>query len=267
MARFLNTSKAYAEITDLVCKASSRLVLISPYIKMPPQLMSRLTDFANKGGKTTIVYGKTDLKENTLDELLHLKNLDLRFLKDLHAKCFFNETRMVITSLNLHDYSQQNNYEMGILLRNDGDSSLFREAAEEASFIIRASIPHERATTAEYKQKDISPSFAHEPPKLFENKTPKKPSASEDKKSSASEKLAGGLASALSSIFGPEKGHCIKCGNEIDFDPEKPYCPECYSIWSKWKNVDYPAEFCHKCGKPRKTTMAKPLCKGCYDKS
>jgi ribosomal protein L40E len=266
LAEFLNTQKAYAEITDLVCKAQRYLVFISPYIKMPPQLMVRLSDFASKGGKTTIVYGKEELKANTLEELSQIKNLDLKFLKDLHAKCFYNETHMVITSLNLHDYSQNNNYEMGILLKRDVDSSLFREAVEEASFIIRSAVPHETPKPVEYKLNDKSPSFVHETPKTIEYRPRPKASVIEEKKSSTTDKIVGGLTSAFSGIFGPEQGHCIHCGKQIDYDREKPYCPDCYSTWSKWKNVEYAEKVCHKCGESHKTSMAKPICRKCYAK-
>jgi hypothetical protein len=42
MAEFLNTSKAYAEIEAIVNKTKGKLVLISPYIKIPELLLARL---------------------------------------------------------------------------------------------------------------------------------------------------------------------------------------------------------------------------------
>ena len=42
MAEFLNTSKAYAEIEDIINKTKNKLVLISPYIKIPEPLLERL---------------------------------------------------------------------------------------------------------------------------------------------------------------------------------------------------------------------------------
>ncbi|APV45382.1 PLD-like domain-containing protein [Dehalogenimonas formicexedens] len=266
MAEFLNTQNAYAAITDIVAKAQHQLVLITPYIKMPSQLMQRLMYYDKNGGNTIIVCRKDDLKEDTLQELLNLKHLDLRYLKELHAKCFYNESCMVITSLNLHDYSQQNNYEMGILLKNDADSTLFNEAVKEANFITGSAVPHESPKTTTYKPKELSIAFIRENPTRVNHNPKPRVQITDSKKQSSTDKVIGGLAAALSGIFGPEQGHCIKCGSKIDFDPEKPYCPDCYAVWSKWKNVDYPAEFCHSCGKSHKTTMAKPLCRNCYDK-
>ena len=61
------------------------------------------------------------------------------FCKNLHAKCYLNENRCIITSLNLYEFSQINNNEMGILLSKDEDSDVYRDAYEEAQRIVRIS--------------------------------------------------------------------------------------------------------------------------------
>ena len=42
MAKFLNTSKAYAEIEEIISKTNNKVVLISPNIKIPELLLARL---------------------------------------------------------------------------------------------------------------------------------------------------------------------------------------------------------------------------------
>ena len=56
--------------------------------------------------------------------------------EDLHAKCCYNEKSMVIISLNLHEHSQQHNRGMGVLLNSKEDSNVFKEAQNEAEFIV-----------------------------------------------------------------------------------------------------------------------------------
>ncbi len=46
----------------------------------------------------------------------------LSFCKNLHAKCYLNESECIISSLNLYEFSQINNNEMGILIRKYEDS-------------------------------------------------------------------------------------------------------------------------------------------------
>jgi hypothetical protein len=135
MVEFLNTSKAYAEIESIVSKTKSKLVLISPFIKVPESLLKRLKYVDEKGVRIVVVCRKKDLKDEVRSDLKQLKNLELRFDANLHAKCFYNEESMVITSLNLQE-SQLNNREMGVLLSLTDDPDVFNEARAEAEFIV-----------------------------------------------------------------------------------------------------------------------------------
>jgi hypothetical protein len=50
-----------------------------------------------------------------------------------------NEEMCIITSLNLYEFSQVNNNEMGILIQRSEDGQLYKDAYEEAQRIIRIS--------------------------------------------------------------------------------------------------------------------------------
>lgn len=63
----------------------------------------------------------------------------LSFCKNLHAKCYLNEAECIISSLNLYEFSQVNNNEMGISIRKYEDVEVFKDAYEEAQRIIRIS--------------------------------------------------------------------------------------------------------------------------------
>jgi len=51
----------------------------------------------------------------------------------------FNEDSCIITSLNLYEFSQVNNNEMGIFVTRADDTELYKDAYEEAQRIIRIS--------------------------------------------------------------------------------------------------------------------------------
>ena len=148
MVEFLNKDKAYAELVDIVNKAESQLVLLSPYIKIPDYLLERLKFKAQQGIKIIVVCREKDLKTEVRSQLKQIKNLELRFDEVLHAKCFYNDKSMVITSLNSHEHSQQHNREMGILLDSKEDSSVFKEALNEAKFIVSSAREDSRTKTS-----------------------------------------------------------------------------------------------------------------------
>ena len=50
-----------------------------------------------------------------------------------------NENMCIVTSLNLYEFSQVNNNEMGVLIQRADDGSLYKDAYDEAQRIIRIS--------------------------------------------------------------------------------------------------------------------------------
>ena len=139
MAKFLNTSATNYFLEELIKSASDRLILISPFLKLNDRIKELLEDKNRLKIDVRIVYGKNELQ---LDEISWLKELSFvrtSFCKNLHAKCYLNEETCIVTSLNLYEFSQVNNNEMGVAFNRSEDSDLYREAYEEAQRIIRIS--------------------------------------------------------------------------------------------------------------------------------
>ena len=239
MAHFANTSKAYAAIEDAVDKARDKVVLISPYIDIPASLLHRLKYIDSKGVKIVVVCRKTNLKPDVKDELKQLRNLDLRFDEELHAKCFYNEETMVITSLNLLEFSQQHNREMGILLSLNDDREVFEDARKESEFIIDAA-------EKDSAFKTIVGQFM------------------EGARATVTAIADSGWAEETAVRKSKNQGYCIRCKKQIPFDREKPYCPECFRKWNKDPN--YKESYCHSCGKEADVKFDHHLCLTCYRK-
>jgi len=139
MAKFLNTSGTTYHLEELIKKSSDRLILISPYLKLNERIKELLEDKNRLKIDIRIVYGKSDLQPEEINWLKNLTFIRTSFCKNLHAKCYMNENECIITSLNLYEFSQINNNEMGVLISRDSDSQLYSDAYEEAQRIIRIS--------------------------------------------------------------------------------------------------------------------------------
>ncbi len=61
------------------------------------------------------------------------------FVKSSCKKCYLNESKCIITSMNLYEFSQINNNEMGIYLDKQDDQAAYKDAYEEVQRIIRIS--------------------------------------------------------------------------------------------------------------------------------
>jgi phosphatidylserine/phosphatidylglycerophosphate/cardiolipin synthase-like enzyme len=245
MAVFLTTRGTTSELEKIINNAVDGVVLISPFIKIPDSLFQNLKTADQRGVKISVVHGKSQLEPETLKRLTELRNAKLYFFKNLHAKCYFNEKSMVITSLNLYDFSEVNNREMGVLITKQEDEVAYNEAAREARMIIaladRSDLNTqvtEQAKARPQKQREI-----REPKSIWHRD----------------------LSDIFSAFFGKSNGFCIGCRTKIDFDEYRPYCPACYAKWAK--NKRQKANYCHECGRQSTTTINKPRCRSCYEKA
>ena len=139
MAKFLNTSATNYFLEELIKSASDRLILISPFLKLNDRMRELLADKNRLKIDVRIVYGKSELQPQEIEWLRGLTYIRTSFCKNLHAKCYMNEEMCIVTSLNLYEFSQVNNNEMGILIQRSEDSQLYKDAYEEAQRIIRIS--------------------------------------------------------------------------------------------------------------------------------
>lgn len=139
MAKFLNTSATNYFLEELIKDAKDRLILISPFLKLNDRMKELLADKNRLKIDVRIVYGKSELQPEEINWLKELTYIRTSFCKNLHAKCYLNEELCIITSLNLYEFSQINNNEMGVLIRRSDDADLYKDAYEEAQRIIRIS--------------------------------------------------------------------------------------------------------------------------------
>lgn len=139
MAKFLNTSATNYFLEELIKDAKDRLILISPFLKLNDRMKELLADKNRLKIDVRIVYGKSELQPEEINWLKELTYIRTSFCKNLHAKCYLNEDLCIITSLNLYEFSQVNNNEMGVLIRRAEDAELYKDAYEEAQRIIRIS--------------------------------------------------------------------------------------------------------------------------------
>lgn len=139
MAKFLNTSGTTYHLEELIKKATDRLVLISPYLQFNERIKELLEDKNRLKIDIRIVYGKSELSPKEINWLKELAFVRTSFCKNLHAKCYLNEHECIITSLNLYEFSQVNNNEMGVLIDKNNDSQLYADTYEEVLRIIRIS--------------------------------------------------------------------------------------------------------------------------------
>jgi phosphatidylserine/phosphatidylglycerophosphate/cardiolipin synthase-like enzyme len=138
MPKYLRTSGITAEVEELIREARERLYIISPYLKLSDNIRELLNDKEREKAEVRIIFGKQELNPTEMSYLQNLKYVRLYFSKNLHAKCYLNENKMIISSMNLYEFSQQNNREMGILIERkvEADKPVYEDAWKDIDSIL-----------------------------------------------------------------------------------------------------------------------------------
>lgn len=240
MAKFLNTRKAVSEIEDLIKNAGQTLTLISPYLKLSKDFKELLAYRNSKDKITTVIFGKQELNPDEMKFLQGLQFIILKYHEDLHAKCYTNDDKMIITSLNLYEFSMANNKEMGVIIeKNDpSDAQLFADASKEVDYITQTSQRFDFGVSKNIQIKPLDSSPTNNKANTSKNTT-------------------------------NASGYCIRTGAKIPFNPEKPLSYEAYQIWSQFSDPDYPEKFCHFTGESSKgeTSVKRPILRKNWQKA
>ena len=102
-----------------------------------------------------IIYGKRGLKSDEREWIDSIPSIELCFRETLHAKLYLNEKQAVLTSMNLYQFSEKNNDEMGILVSKNARIRSFtiREDFEGSRAYCRPKRKNPRGpTTATYSK-------------------------------------------------------------------------------------------------------------------
>ena len=195
-AMLLRFDEGVAEvILDVIKEANKELIIVSPYLKLWDEAKGALQSARKRKVDITFVLRLEGKLFRTPDfDWLEENDLDWVAIEDLHAKIYLNEETVVLSSMNLYEYSAQRNLEFAYILTDEVSKTRVREYIKELV---------------------------------------------------------------------PSGAFCIRCGQNIEPNPNKPLCYPDYKTWARYKRRDYPEKFCFRCGESAKTTMADPYCDNC----
>ncbi|WNG13437.1 hypothetical protein F0U63_01240 [Cystobacter fuscus] len=237
----LNTDETISKLVSLIKNARKQVLLVSPYVTLgrEDRIGQAIRAALNNKVSVVLIFRLDDdfqafvrTYSEYLEELT-ARGLLIRVLPKLHAKLYWSESEVIISSLNLLSSSFLSSIEVGLWSQESADVALVRQ------FIGQEIEPH-----------------------LL--------SAEDIKKRAATN--AGGDTHFTRSVRQTERsrapvamqGVCIRCATGIALNPEKPYCWDDFQKWAEYENADYEDRFCHGCGKEFPATMNKPLCRSCY---
>lgn len=284
MATFLTGNDLNAQLENLFECADEYLILISPYIKLHDRYASALkAKKDNPTLKIIVVFGKNEddfsksMKQEDFNFFKDFPNIEIRYEKRLHAKYYANESSAILTSMNLYNFSQDNNIEAGVLTNRKGilgslTNNLLSNVTGQDTFENQAAYYFDRVI----QQSDLL--FLKEP--KFENtmlgiskrytnsviETDKLSDFFSNKIKSDTFKKETFASKLTTSQFVNQQqtnsmGFCIRTGVKIPFNQKHPMCDTAFQSWKKFSNNEYPEKYCHFSGELSngETTFSRPI--------
>ena len=110
---FLKTHELSVEVIQLIAAAKEYCYLVTPYVKLWPQLERALEDASKRGLFLTFIIREDASNDRLIQKLNGDWGFEVVVVKDMHIKLYLNERKAMLSSMNLYDASQQRNLELG----------------------------------------------------------------------------------------------------------------------------------------------------------
>lgn len=268
MATFLTGNDLNAQLENLFEYADEYIILISPYIKLHDRYASVLkAKKDNPNFKIIVVFGKNEddfsksMKQEDFNFFKDFPNIEIRYEKRLHAKYYANESSAILTSMNLYNFSQDNNIEAGVLtnrkgilgsitsqdtLENDA-AGYFQRVIEQSDLLFLKEPKFESTMLGLSRRYTNSVIETDKLSDFFNNKLKADTSFKKD--------------NFIPKQATKQMGFCIRTGTQIPFNPKLPMCDTAFQSWKKFSNNEYPEKYCHFSGEPSngETSFSKPI--------
>lgn len=137
----LNTKETANKILEIIKEAKEYLIIVSPFLKMKEKYKKEIE---RKKIKVIIIYGKSDLNYDEEDFMYDCDNIGLYYCDDLHAKIYMNENECIISSMNLYQFSEENNFELSVVF-DKNEKKAFKKVEKEIREIKENSIKEKKA--------------------------------------------------------------------------------------------------------------------------
>ena len=131
MAKFLNTTGISYHLEQLIGNTKDRLILVSPYLQLNERVKEHIKNLNIQKKDIRIIYRENKLPTDESNWIADQIGVRTFLCNNLHAKCYINDHEAIITSMNLYNFSQQNNNEIGVYITKEADEELFNDTLKE----------------------------------------------------------------------------------------------------------------------------------------
>lgn len=260
MPLIMDTPEINTYITHISEDARKHIVIVCPYLKLNDRLRRIIEITISNDVGLYVVYGKGNMDQGTMTWLKGLRNVNIGYILNLHAKIYLTEEYGIITSMNLYEFSQVNNEEIGVLLGYKEDRREFKDLLFQTMRLLNMAQKEHGSWDLSDIDKPLRGLFGRGKSHLekgdtrFEETMPKDIGVNDLPESPRSD------------VIERIRCHCIRCNRIIPSDHEYVYCGRCMESWVRYCNTGYVENngHCYICGGSIRPSAGRPACADCY---
>ena len=140
MARLLTTNGSSYLLEGILMAAKEELIIITPSLVDSEDLLQLLEEASIRGAEIKLIYAEADISPAFKQYLGAITQLTLYQNATVHYRCYANEEMLLLTSQDVHDYQEQSKREIGILLRKEEDSALYKQTYREIISVLKGAV-------------------------------------------------------------------------------------------------------------------------------
>jgi phosphatidylserine/phosphatidylglycerophosphate/cardiolipin synthase-like enzyme len=130
----LNTTELNSEIENMFKQEKHFILILSPYLDLTDRIQTILSITK---AKVVILYRETKKEKKKIDDIkVSMPNVIFHCVPNFHAKAYITSGKMIITSLNLYEHSQNNNFELGVILKEVAFNKMIGKLLDELQILF-----------------------------------------------------------------------------------------------------------------------------------
>jgi phosphatidylserine/phosphatidylglycerophosphate/cardiolipin synthase-like enzyme len=139
------------QLLAIVREAEEHVVIVTPYIKLWRHAVEALALAVGKGVDVKLIT-RLDEENPKIEQVTLLNTIGVKVLGApyLHAKIYLNEHAVLVSSMNLTDFSGQNSLEIALVVRDDQARRQVREYVNDT--LMRLAVPISESHTGPRQQ-------------------------------------------------------------------------------------------------------------------
>ena len=132
----LTTTELNYRIEEMFSNEKNFILILSPYLSITKKL---ITILSLSEANVTIVYREKEKDSKEVNEIINqLPNVNFYKIPNFHAKAYISQSHTIITSLNLYEHSQINNFELGVLIKNEKSKYLINKLKKDIQILFKS---------------------------------------------------------------------------------------------------------------------------------